>query len=139
LDSHWWRIAPVRSRLKNLHSETKHVGRIQRGVWGRPVRHGVSKGVEDGRIGRFGGRPPAGLEGSGRAGPVETLGSPWIPFAIRAWSGVSGVSADTPILKTESGMKRERREEERKKRKEDKKKCKREINKMKKGKKERKN
>jgi hypothetical protein len=63
-----------------------------------PVRRGVSKGVEESR------RPPAlwavhprngrkafsgvarpqGLEGSGLAGPGETLGNPWIPLAIRA-------------------------------------------------------
>jgi hypothetical protein len=57
------------------------------------VRFGVSKGVEDDR------RPPAlqvgrkavsgmdhlqGVEGSGMAGPGETLESPWIPFAVRA-------------------------------------------------------
>jgi hypothetical protein len=28
------------------------------------------------------GRPPAGLEGSGRAGPGDTLGSPWPLLAI---------------------------------------------------------
>jgi hypothetical protein len=33
------------------------------------VRRGVSKGVE----------------GSGRAGPVETLERPWIPLPVRAW------------------------------------------------------
>jgi hypothetical protein len=43
------------------------------------VRRRVSKGVEDGR------RPPAlrGVEGLGTAGPGETLGSQWPPFAIR--------------------------------------------------------
>jgi hypothetical protein len=56
------------------------------------VRRGVSIGVEDDR------RPPAlrvalwvvlrvahpqGIEGSGMAGPGETLGSPWPPLAIR--------------------------------------------------------
>jgi hypothetical protein len=59
----------------------------------RPVRHGVSQGVEDDR------RPPAlqaghsrnsckvhlqGVQGSGMVGSVETLGSLWIPLFIRA-------------------------------------------------------
>jgi hypothetical protein len=66
----------------------------------RPIRRGVSKGVGDCC------RPPAlraghprngrkavsavarlqSVEGSGMAGPEETLGSPWIPLAIRAWN-----------------------------------------------------
>jgi hypothetical protein len=65
----------------------------------RPMRRGVSKGVEDSR------RPPAllvgharnsckavlevarlqGVERSGMAGPGETSGSPCIPLAMRAW------------------------------------------------------
>jgi hypothetical protein len=55
------------------------------GVWGssRPVRRGVSKGVEDGPP-ALGVAPPQGVEGLGKAGPVETLGRPWIPLAIRA-------------------------------------------------------
>jgi hypothetical protein len=28
---------------------------------------------------------PQGVEGSGMAGPGETLGSPWIPLPVRAW------------------------------------------------------
>jgi hypothetical protein len=45
------------------------------------VRRGLSKGVLDGR------RPPAlqGVEGSSMAGPGDTLGRPWPPFAIRPW------------------------------------------------------
>jgi hypothetical protein len=44
----------------------------------RPVREGVSKGEEDGR------RMPAlqGVEGSGVAGPGETLGSLWIALPV---------------------------------------------------------
>jgi hypothetical protein len=65
------------------------------------VQRGVSKGVEDDR------RPPTlraghlingheavsgmarpqSVEGSGMAGPGETLGSPLIPLAVRAWRG----------------------------------------------------
>jgi hypothetical protein len=61
----------------------------------RPVWRGVSKEEEDGcrppalRVGhpingRFGGGPPTGLEALGMADLGETLGSPWIPLAIRA-------------------------------------------------------
>jgi hypothetical protein len=64
----------------------------------RPVRRGVSKTVADGgrppglRAGHYrNGRKavsgvawPQGIEGSGMAGPGETLGSPWIPLAIQA-------------------------------------------------------
>jgi hypothetical protein len=59
--------------------------------WGgnRPVRRGVSKGVEDGhrplalRVGHpQNGRK--GVEGPGMAGPGETLGIPCIPLTIRA-------------------------------------------------------
>jgi hypothetical protein len=65
----------------------------------KPLRRGVFKGVNDDR------RPPAlqaghprtdrkavsrvapqqGVEGSGMAGPGETLESPWIPLSIQAW------------------------------------------------------
>jgi hypothetical protein len=65
----------------------------------RPVRRGVSKKVEDCcrpsvlRAGHSRDRPKAvsgvahlqGVEGSGMAGPVKTLGSLWTPLAIRAW------------------------------------------------------
>jgi hypothetical protein len=66
----------------------------------RPVRRGVSQGVEDSRrlLGAraAGGSPlrghktvsgvarPQGVEELGMAGRGETLGSPWIPLAIRA-------------------------------------------------------
>jgi hypothetical protein len=64
----------------------------------RLVRRGVSKGEEDGRrqpallAGHHqngckavsGVAHPQGVEGSSRAGPGETLGSPLIPLAIRA-------------------------------------------------------
>jgi hypothetical protein len=66
----------------------------------RPVRRGVSKGVEYGhrllalRVGQprnglkavSGVARPQGVEGLRMAGPGETLGSPWIPLAIQAWS-----------------------------------------------------
>jgi hypothetical protein len=42
----------------------------------RPVWEGVSKGEED----VWGVVCPQGVEGSGMAGPGETLGSPWIPL-----------------------------------------------------------
>jgi hypothetical protein len=65
----------------------------------RPVRRGVSKGVEDGRRPPvlWAGHPqngrkavlgvacPQGVEGMGMADLAETLGSPWIPLAVRAW------------------------------------------------------
>jgi hypothetical protein len=65
----------------------------------RPIWHGVSKGVEDGRRmpTLWAGHPrnshkavsgmacPQGIKGSGMAGLGETLGSLWIPLAIRAW------------------------------------------------------
>jgi hypothetical protein len=44
----------------------------------RPVRSGVAKAV-------LGVTRPQGVEGLGMAGWGETLGSPWIPLAIRAW------------------------------------------------------
>jgi hypothetical protein len=54
----------------------------------RPVWGGVSKGVEDSRrppqkqpYGRFGVPRLQGVEGSSMG---ETLGSPWIPLAVRA-------------------------------------------------------
>jgi hypothetical protein len=64
----------------------------------RPVRRRVSKRVEDGRrplalrAGHLrndckvvlGVARPQGVERLGMAGPGETLGSPWIPLAIRA-------------------------------------------------------
>jgi hypothetical protein len=61
----------------------------------RSVRRGVSKGLEDGH------RPPAlqGVVGSGMAGSAETLGSPWIPFAIRGLDViVSQMICDVTIL-----------------------------------------
>jgi hypothetical protein len=71
-------------------------------VWYHPgmgARRGVSKEVEDGRrspalrVGHpwnshkavSGVACPQGVEGSGMAGPGETLGSPWPPIAIRLW------------------------------------------------------
>jgi hypothetical protein len=65
----------------------------------RPVRCGVPKGVEDGcRLPVLQAGHPRngckavsgvarlqGVEGLGMAGLGETLGSPWIPLAIRAW------------------------------------------------------
>jgi hypothetical protein len=69
----------------------------------RPVRRGVFKGVKDGsrlpalqaghpRKGRktvLGVTRPQAVEGSGMASPGETLGSPWIPLALRASFRVS--------------------------------------------------
>jgi hypothetical protein len=82
----------IRLRLRVAFKIGGDLGPGNRSVW-----RGVSKGVEDGR------RPPAlraghprngrkaasgvarpqGVEGSGMAGPGETLGSPWIHLAIR--------------------------------------------------------
>jgi hypothetical protein len=63
----------------------------------RPVGRGVSNGIEDGRrlpalrVGHtqngrkaVSGVHRQGIEGSGMAGQGDTLGSPWIPLAIRA-------------------------------------------------------
>jgi hypothetical protein len=41
----------------------------------------VSKGTEA----VWGVARPQGVEGSGMAGPHETLESPWIPLPVRAW------------------------------------------------------
>jgi hypothetical protein len=68
------------------------------GMMVRPVRRGVPKGVSDGRRSpalraghpRNGHKAVSGMahpqpvEGLGMAGPGQTLGSPWIPLAIRA-------------------------------------------------------
>jgi hypothetical protein len=83
----------------------------------RPVRRGVSKGVEDERRlpALWAGHPrngckavlgvarPQGIEGLGVVGPGETLGSLWIPLAIRAcWKsaawGVLWVTGRTQCL-----------------------------------------
>jgi hypothetical protein len=55
----------------------------------RPIRRGVSKGAEDGypknaRKTVLWVAHPQSVEGSGLAGPNETLESPWIPLAIWA-------------------------------------------------------
>jgi hypothetical protein len=60
-------------------------GRVEEG--GRPVRHGVSNGVEDSQNGCKAVLQvacPHGVEELGMAGPGETLGSPWIPLTIWA-------------------------------------------------------
>jgi hypothetical protein len=54
---------------------------------------GVPKGVKDGHpCNRHEAVPgmacPQGIEGSGMAGPGETLGSPLLPLAIRLWQQI---------------------------------------------------
>jgi hypothetical protein len=56
-------------------------------VW-REVTKGVKDGCRNGLKDVSGVARPQGEEGSGMAGPGETLKSPWIPLVIQAYGPV---------------------------------------------------
>jgi hypothetical protein len=61
-----------------------------------PYGKGYPRGKKKKPTAVWGVARPQGVEGSGMAGPGETLRSPWIPLPVRAckpvWHGVIGVS-----------------------------------------------
>jgi hypothetical protein len=57
----------------------------------------VSKGVEDSRKAVSGVSRPQGVEGYGMAGLGKTLGSTWLPLAIRPWLQVIRAVASWPV------------------------------------------
>jgi hypothetical protein len=62
---------------------------LSRGRMHRHTARGVQKGRRRPQAARPAGRPPPqGVEGYGRAGPGETLRSPWPPIAICPWEDI---------------------------------------------------
>jgi hypothetical protein len=78
-------VAPINYRTRCLRVfQARMAWGFKRGTRRPRAARPASGNPRNGHKAVLGVACPQGVEGSGRAGPGETLGSPWTPIAIRA-------------------------------------------------------